>query len=436
LKALNFQQFGGVPLDTSVVRQAILDEQDNVIGYEIIYKEDDGSLFNRTDTVAANAIENFLTSIDSEKFLSGKTAYFTFTPNLLLKDIPRIFNAKKLVIQVEENSIIHPLAHKAIYHFKKMGYQIAVKGFEFNSRYFTIMDVVDTIKLDFSDVSDKNRLKNIIDVAKNLNKTVIAYNVNSRKAYENTKEFGCRYKQGTYIAEAQASNVSRLDHLQSNFFQLVVEITKDDPNIDAITEIISRDVTLAFSLIKLVNSAYFALRNRVKSVKQALIVLGLGQLKQWVYLLSFRQNLGRTPNELIRISFLRASFCAELNQFVPQSPISRSEAYLLGMFSTLGVLLDVPLEKSLEELSISDEIKQGLLYGTGKTGILMNLVRSYEKADWQGVMNCAGQLRLPYNLVSQKYIECVDYVNEIWNQLMVPYRLESDEDEITDTTDE
>lgn len=414
-------------MDTSVVRQAILDERDNVVGYEILYKEDDGSLFNRTETVAANAIENFLTSIDSEKFLSGKTAYFTFTPNLLLKDIPRIFNAKKLVIQVEENSIIHPLAQKAIYHFKKMGYQIALKGFEFNSRYFSIMDVVDIIKLDFSNFSASGALRNIIDVANNLKKTVVAYNVNSREAYEYAKELGCRYKQGTYISDMQSSSVSRLDHLQSNFFQLVVEVTKDDPNIDNITDIISRDVTLAFSLLRLVNSAYFALRNRVKSVKQALIVLGLGQLKQWVYLLSFRQGSGNTPTELIRISFLRASFCAELNQFIPDSPVSKSEAYLLGMFSTLGVLLSVPLDKSLEELSVSEEIKKGLLLGTGTTGTLINLVRNYEKADWQGVINCAGQLRLPYNLISQKYIECVDYVNEIWNQLMIPYRTETDE---------
>jgi len=422
-------------LDTSVVRQAILDERDEVVGYEILYKEDDGSLFNRTDTVVANAIENFLTSIDSEKFLNGKTAYFTFTPNLLLKDIPRIFNAKKLVIQIEENSIIHPLAQKAIYHFKKMGYRIAVKGFEFNTRYFSIMDVVDIIKLDFSDISDKDALKNIIDVARNLKKTGIAYNVNSRQAYDCAKELGCQFKQGTYIAEAQSSSVSRLDHLQTNFFQLVIEVTKDEPNIDTITEIISRDVTLTFSLLRLVNSAYFALRNRVRSIKQALIVLGLGQLKQWIYLLSFRQGTGNTPNELIRISFLRASFCSELNQFIPDTPVSKSEAYLLGMFSTLGILLEVPLEKSLEELSISDEIKNGLLYGTGITGTLMKLVRNYEKADWHGVMNCAAQLRLPYNLVSQKYIECIDYVNEIWNQLMIPYNLGTD-DETSDLSDE
>ena len=78
-------------------------------------------------------------------------------------------------------------------------------------------------------------------------------------------------------------------------------------------------------------------------------MLGLNQLKQWIYLLSFRQN-NNTPNELIRISFLRANFCSGLNEYIPDSPITNSEAYLLGMFSTLGVLLQTPLSVTLEEL--------------------------------------------------------------------------------------
>ncbi|MGI6039092.1 MAG: HDOD domain-containing protein [Clostridiales bacterium] len=412
-------------MNTGIVRQAILDENNNAIGYEILYKEDDGSLFNRTDTVAANAIESFLTSFDSEKFLDGKTAYFTFTPTLLLKDIPSFFSVDKLVIQVEESSLIHPLAQKAIMHFHRLGYPIAVKGFEFNSRYFAILDATNIFKIDFADIKDEATVRNIIDIAYNLNKQVIAYNVNTPEALKKANELGCRFKQGTFIAETQSSQVNRLDHLQSNFFQLVIEVTKEDPDIDKITEIISRDVTLTFSLIKLVNSAYFALRNRVKSVKQALIVLGLNQLKQWIYLLSFRQN-NNTPNELIRISFLRANFCSGLNEYIPDSPITNSEAYLLGMFSTLGVLLQTPLSVTLEELSVSDEIKNALLHGKGKSGALISLVRNYEKADWQGVTNYSCMLRIPYNLVSQKYIESVEHVNEIWNQLMIPYSSSND----------
>ena len=131
----------------------------------------------------------------------------------------------------------------------------------------------------------------------------------------------CDYLQGAYVAEPKKSKVHRFDHLQSNFFQLMVAVTKEEPDVEEITRIISRDVTLAFSLMKLVNSAYFALRNQVKSVQQALVVLGLGQLKQWIYLLSFREESGGLQDELIQMSFLRANFCMELAKLVENLPI-------------------------------------------------------------------------------------------------------------------
>ncbi len=407
-------------MQTYIVRQPIVDETNTVQGYEILYQEDVSGLFSKEDVNAANAIESFLNQLGSEKFLDGKTAYLTFTPKLLMKNIPKMFSEEKLVIQIEDNSIVHPLAQKIIYRYKKQGYRIALKGFEFSPRYFGILDVVDIIKVDFSDTRSPS-LKNIVSIAKSFHKEVIAYNVNSVKSYEYAKDCGCKFMQGACVAIQYASKVHRMDHMQSNFFQLMVAITKDEPDIDEIENIISRDVTLAFSLIKLVNSAYFALRNRARSVKQALIVLGLGQLKQWIYLLSFRQDNGELPEELIRISFLRGNFCAELSQYVVDLTISKSEAYLMGMFSTLGLLMEVPLAAALGELAISDEIRQALLDGSGKCGDLFNLILCYENADWAGITKYAQSLGIPLSIITQEYFECVEMVNTTWKNLMIPY---------------
>lgn len=407
-------------METYIVRQPILDASQNVVAYEILYQEDVSSLYSQKDSTVANAIEDFLLQLDNDKFLGGKTAYLTFTPNLLLKNIPRMFSPQKLVIQIEDNSIIHPLAQKVIYRFKKQGYHIAVKGFEFSPRYFGILDAVDIIKMDFTNPDDPS-LANIINIGTSFHKDIVAYNVNSHDAFEKAKTLGCKYMQGTFVAQQLPTRVHRMDHMQSNFFQLVVAITRDEPDVDEIALIISRDVTLAFSLIKLVNSAYFALRNRAKSVKQALIILGLGQLKQWIYLLSFKQDGAGSSEELVRISFLRANFCSELSQFVTDFPISKSEAYLMGMFSTLGILMEVPLENAMEELSISDEVKNALLSGEGRCGELFHLVLCYENADWHGMTAHAEGLGIPMNVITQKYFECVEYVNSIWRDLMIPY---------------
>lgn len=402
-------------MDSYIVRQALVTEKQESFGYEILYTDNSFSAEHTDDASAANAIENFLSSMDSERFLDGKIAFLTFTPNLLEKGIPKMFKTNKLVIQIEDSLITNPLSQNLITKYKKIGYKVAVVDFEFAPRFFGILDIVDYIKVNFS--GDPSSVENIVKIGKSFGKKVIAYNVETQEAYDRAKELGCTYYQGTFVSEKMPTTVKKVNYLQSNFFLLMVAVTKDEPDIDEIESIISRDVSLTFSLLRLVNSAYFALRNKARSVKQALVILGLGQLKQWIYLLSFKQDDGSMPDELIKISFLRATFASELVEYAQDMTISRSEAYLLGMFSTLGKLMRVPLEDALEQLPISDEIKLALLKKEGRTGFLYKLILSYEKADWKTMSSCAAELGIPQSIIAQKYFECVESVNNIWNGL-------------------
>jgi EAL and modified HD-GYP domain-containing signal transduction protein len=404
-------------MDSYIVRQAIVDENQSSMGYEILYTEKQVDNEQSGDASAANAIDVFLSSMDGNKFLDGKIAFLTFTKNLLVKKIPKLFTTQKLVIQIEDSIITNPLSNTLIVKYKQSGYKIAVVDFEFAPRYFGVLDIVDYIKVNFKDISNSS-IDNIVNLGKSFGKTVIAYNIESQEAYDKARALGCKYYQGSFVSEKLPSAIKKMNYLQGNFFQLMVAVTKDEPDIDEIEQIISRDVSLTFSLLRLVNSAYFALRNRAKSVKQALVILGLGQLKQWIYLLSFKQDDGSMPSELLKISFLRAKFAASLNGYAVNMPISYSEAYLLGMFSTLGKLMQAPLEEVLTQLPISDEIKSALISKEGRAGLLYELVLSYEKADWKTMSDVALQLGIPLNIIAQKYFECVEDVNETWNSLM------------------
>lgn len=411
-------------METYIVKQPVVNSNHQVVAYEILYRQDESSLYNKQDVWVANAIEHFLGEMSDDKFLGGKTVFLTFTPNLLMRNIPKMFDSKKLVIQVEDNSIIHPVAQKIIYRFKKQGYKIAIKDFEFLPRYFGIMDAVDIVKIDF--LKSSTSLENIVNLAHSFEKQVSAYNINTPEALELAIKLKCDYMQGAQIGIHKKSKVHRFDHIQSNFFQLMVAVTNEEPDVDEITRIISRDVTLAFSLMKLVNSAYFGLTNQVKSVQQALVVLGMEQLKQWIYLLSFRDGSGDMQDELIKTSFQRAMFCKNLASIATTKlPISASEAYMMGMFSTLETLMEVPLEDALYELPISEHIKAALIKNEGICADLYNLVLSYERADWGKITAYAEALGIPQNNLTQIYFDCVENVNEIWQDLDTPAQNEA-----------
>ena len=160
----------------------------------------------------------------------------------------------------------------------------------------------------------------------------------------------------------------------------------------------------------MVNSAYFSIPNKIKDVKQALTVIGLGQLKQWIYLLGFVPNGGMT-DELIKTSFLRAVFCQQLSKYVKDFKSTETEAYLLGMFSTLDALLGVTLEDAVKELPISDDIKEGLVQRTGPCGELLNMCICYENGEWSKAEKCAVAIDFPSTL-SPKLCERGQYVTK------------------------
>ena len=424
-------------METCIVRQPIMNREKKVVAYEVMFQENESSLYNQQDTRAANAIQDFFMGLDQNNFLGDKDAFVTFTPNLLMKNIPRIFSEKRLVIQIEDNVIVHPLAQRIICRYKKQGYRLALMNFEFTPRCFGILDNITIIKINFSNPSDPN-IAQLVSVARSFGKQVAAYNVNTEKAMEKANELQVDFYQGKNVANLLSTNVRRMDHLQTNFFQLMVAATREEPNMDDIERIISQDVTLTYALLKMVNSSYFALSNKVTSVMQALMILGIGQLKQWVYLMSFSGEEDSANNELIRTAFLRGSMCQALVDFLPDFPLARSEAYLLGMFSTLDTLLQVPLESALEALPVSEELKAGLLTGEGKSGALLRLVVKYEDADWHAVANAATTLDLSMTFIAQKYLECVEYVNDIWDDLMNPFedqKSDGNSDDEEDKTD-
>jgi len=406
-----------------IVRQSIRDMTGRTIGYEIQYygenqayssNEESSSDFAAADTIYSLLLQN------TDKVLKGSLNFMTFTTTLLMKQTPKLFACNDLVIQVGEDVIIHPLAMRFLERYSKEGYKLAVNDFQFSPRYFAILDKFDYIKINFQSVADAS-IRNIVEMAHSMGKRCIATEVEDEELYQKAFIMEVDAMEGRYVAEQMFTSVHSSTYLQSNFFRLMVAITKDEPDVEEIEQIISMDATLTYSLLKIVNSAYFALRNRATNVHQAVTILGLGQLRQWIYLMGCSNEKGEldeSQEEMLKLSFTRASFASELMRFAKNMPINRNDAYLMGMFSTLPFLIAAPLEDILAEVAISEHVKAALLSHEGRGGMLYDLLLAYERADWTAINRLGEELGLPMERLPEIYFQCLDEVNHIWQQLM------------------
>lgn len=192
---------------------------------------------------------------------------------------------------------------------------------------------------------------------------------------------------------------------------------------EEIENIISMDATLSYGLLRVANTAYFSTKHRVTTIRQAIMTLGIAQLKQWIYLLSSTNTdneIDESAEEFLKLSFMRANFCSELMPYLKDMPISRQEAYLMGMFSTLNYLIDAPLEEILSTVPMPDEVKTALLQKEGRCGQLFSLVLSYEQADWSEITAYAQALSIPTHVLTNVYFNCTESVNATWQQIKEP----------------
>ena len=301
-----------------IVRQPIKDRENKIIGYEILYHGENQAFGGEkgtqvNDFAAADTIYSFLTQ-NTDKLLRGSLNFMTFTTTLLMKKTPRLFDKSELVIQIDDSVIIHPLAMHMVQQYVKDGYQVAVNEFQFAPRYLALLDSIQYIKVNLQS-TPMVTLKNIVEIAHSMQKKCVAMAIDSEELYQKALKLGVDAMEGTWVAEKLTTKAHSSGYLQSNFFRLLMAITRDEPNVEEIEQIISVDATLTYGLLKMVNSCYFALRHEVTSVRQAIMIMGLGELRQWAYLLSAsnaENQIEEGAEEFLRLSFMRANFCSNL----------------------------------------------------------------------------------------------------------------------------
>lgn len=410
-------------MDNCVVRQAVKDlHTDAIVGYELMVQEDKDSLYNpSSDSVAANTMMSFL-SENSERIFKDRKTFMTFTPTLLFRNTPKIFDKDRIVIQIEDNIVVHSLSSIIISKYKEDGYHFAINDFQFTPKYFSMLEYVDYIKVDISNKmgeTERRSVENVVEMAHGFQKSFIATGVNTKAVYEYAKELQVDYVEGNYISMATMSKTSKMEFMQGNLYQLTIEITRDEPNIEAIEEIVSRDASLTYALLKMANSAYFAVHHETTSVRQAVVRVGISQMKQWLYLLSFSSNdEENSSEELLKTSFMRANFASMLVKKLKKFPINTTDAYLMGMFSTLEYMIDATIEEILIDIPIVQEVKDALISKEGKAGRLYELILLYERAEWSEIKPIAEELGIKTNEMAQMYMECVDEVNDIWENVV------------------
>ena len=180
------------------------------------------------------------------------------------------------------------------------------------------------------------------------------------------------------------------------------EASRSEIDFDKLEQIFRRDVALSFKILKFINSAFFGVRNKVSSVRQALVLLGRKEILKWVSLLALQNIAQDKPDEVVVLSLIRARF-GELLALKLGWTKRSDQAFLVGLFSLVDAMLDRPMDDILRELPLDDEIIVALLRGDNDLGRMNAMARHYEKAEWDKFAVLANELGIASKDVAELY---------------------------------
>lgn len=394
-----------------VAREPILDKSKHVFAYELLFRDGKAGTYPEHNIDTSKKIAEQFHGLGLDDISGEKTSFISFASDTLISRFPTSLNPESVIVELTDNPYTQTGLLEACNHIKQMGFKLAIDDPMMLSERHNLLPLIDIIKVDVT----KTRFETIekhIPKYLDSNVTLVAEQVNSQDHFATCKELGFDFFQGYFFSQPEARIVRQLPASKINIVDLMGEISSDSFDINRISQIIERDASLSYLLLKFINNPTINKRYKITSLKHALNYMGEVEIKKFIALLSLTNIADDKPLEIIHMSLVRAKFfdlLAERRGFKNNPPI----AFLVGLFSLLEGLLDQSMTDIVKQLPLSDDVNDALL---GKNRELNNysaLVRGFESAIWMTVIKQAKLLDIDQKQLHVLYNQAIVWGNGI-----------------------
>ncbi|MCL2496211.1 MAG: HDOD domain-containing protein, partial [Clostridiales bacterium] len=356
-------------------------------------------------------MESFYT-IGLTSMTGGKPAFINFTSTILLENIAILFPKEQLVIELLED--IEPTAEivNACRDLCHNGYTLALDDFVYRRELEPLIQLCKIIKFDFLAMP----LPQVSDTLKQINiagKLLLAEKIESVEMFQKAADMGFKLFQGYFFCKPVTLASKSITPLKAHYALLLREANEGPyMNFRKLANIILGDVALSYKLLRMVNSAYYALPTEVVDIMYALTILGTEDIRKWIFLMAIMDMCSDKPDELIRMSMIRGRFMEQIKQYC-RLPYSSESIFLTGLFSLLDVMMEQPMHTALNNMPLASEVLKTLVEHEGPLFDLLRLVISLEQGAWDEADKLSSLFSLSSKQVANEYLEAVKWCNEI-----------------------
>lgn len=368
--------------DVYLGRQPILDREQRVVAYELLFRAGNSAGAQVTDDVQATAsvIQHAFGELGVPTVLGSQLGFINISTELLLSDLIELLPKQQVVLELLESVAASDAVVERCHALKQQGFRLALDDFVYDDSFHPLLELADIVKVDLLQHTPAT-LDVLVGQLRNWPVRLLAEKVDSAEQAERCRALGFELFQGYYFARPSVLATKRADPTQLALTQLLGLVLRDADTAQ-IEQVFKHHPNLTYNLMRLVNSVACGARRTLSSVSQAILVLGRMQLQRWLQLLLFTLDSRMPyPSPLLLLAATRGKMMELLAQAQHRSTDYCEQAFMAGILSLIDVLIDKPLADIVAELNLAPHVAAALLRREGELGALLQLVESVEHPD-------------------------------------------------------
>jgi len=393
-----------------VGRQPIYTRDLEVYAYELMpHLTSDTEEAQSADTKTSQVIINSFMEIGIDKLVGKKIAFLTLTEHFLLSDYELPLPTDRVILKIPSNIGITPELVSGVENLTKAGFKLAIDNYLQYPELQALASMASIIDINIEGLSDAE-IRAHLRMLKKLNPIVLADHVSTHEQYEICRDAGADYFQGYFLNRPRIVKGESLDSNQMSVINLLSTLHNPETDTDTIVNVISKDISLSYKLVQLMNSAFFSRNSKIDSIQHATVMLGRKQLCTWASMMVL-SGMDDKPREQVRISMIRARSCELL---ATKAELPNADVFFtVGMFSSLDLLLNQSLEDLISPLPLADNISAALLNREGELGEALNCTLAQEQGDWVNTRFA----NLTAEDLSDVNIEAINWAEDVLNNI-------------------
>ena len=398
----------------AIARQAIVDEHRAVFGYEMFDRsQGDGSHTAATD---AALLFHALSSAGPEALVGQKTMFINCTHESLQGAHLELIHPDKVVLEIptlDDSATVEDIEKSGLVlsELRKRGFRLAFNQQVLRRLYASWLPLASFIKLDMSAFKPELAAALVKFTRTHSTAQIVAEKVETAEQHALMEGLGVKLFQGYWFAKPALVKARTLRPSHATIIQLI-NLVRRQASTAEIEELLKKDPTLSFNLLRFINSSGFGLSCEITSFRHAVMILGLKKLFRWAALLLTTSRAGGTPPAVGSTAVVRGRLMELLAaELLP--PEECDNAFVVGVFSLLDTMLGMPLEDALASVALPQPVLDALLHGTGVFAPFLALTLACESSDDLAFAHNAEALHLSNRQVNWAHLQALSWAENL-----------------------